>query len=105
MLAEEGIEAEVINLRSLRPFDTATVVESVKKTNHIVSVEEGWPFAGIGAEVAMQVIEHAFDWLDAPPMRVHGVDVPLPYAANLEKLALPTVEDVIQAVKSVCYKD
>ena len=71
-LAEQGIEAEVINLRSLRPFDTATVVESVKKTNRLVSVEEGWPFAGIGAEVAMQVIEHAFDWLDAPPVRVHG---------------------------------
>ena len=101
MLAEEGIEAEVINLRSLRPFDTATVVESVKKTNHIVSVEEGWPFAGIGAEVAMQVIEHAFDWLDAPPMRVHGVDVPLPYAANLEKLALPQPEWVVAAVKKI----
>jgi pyruvate dehydrogenase E1 component beta subunit len=101
MLAEEGIEAEVINLRSLRPFDTATVVESVKKTNHIVSVEEGWPFAGIGAEVAMQVVEHAFDWLDAPPMRVHGVDVPLPYAANLEKLALPQPEWVVAAVKKI----
>jgi pyruvate dehydrogenase E1 component beta subunit len=101
MLAEEGIEAEVINLRSLRPFDTATVVESVKKTNRIVSVEEGWPFAGIGAEVAMQIIEHAFDWLDAPPMRVHGVDVPLPYAANLEKLALPQPEWVVAAVKKI----
>ena len=71
-LAEQGIEAEVINLRSLRPLDTATIVESVKKTNRLVTVEEGWPFAGIGAEVAMQVIEHAFDWLDAPPVRVHG---------------------------------
>jgi pyruvate dehydrogenase E1 component beta subunit len=101
MLAEEGIEAEVINLRSLRPFDAATVVESVKKTNRVVSVEEGWPFAGIGAEVAMQVIEHAFDWLDAPPMRVHGVDVPLPYAANLEKLALPQPEWVVAAVKKI----
>jgi pyruvate dehydrogenase E1 component beta subunit len=101
MLAEEGIEAEVINLRSLRPFDAATVVESVKKTNRIVSVEEGWPFAGIGAEVAMQVVEHAFDWLDAPPMRVHGVDVPLPYAANLEKLALPQPEWVVAAVKKI----
>ena len=101
MLAEEGIEAEVINLRSLRPFDAATVVASVKKTNRIVSVEEGWPFAGIGAEVAMQVIEHAFDWLDAPPMRVHGVDVPLPYAANLEKLALPQPEWVVAAVKKI----
>ena len=101
MLAEEGIEAEVINLRSLRPFDAATVVESVKKTNRVVSVEEGWPFAGIGAEIAMQVIEHAFDWLDAPPMRVHGVDVPLPYAANLEKLALPQPEWVVAAVKKI----
>jgi pyruvate dehydrogenase E1 component beta subunit len=100
-LAEQGIEAEVINLRSLRPFDTATIVESVKKTNRIVSVEEGWPFAGIGAEVAMQVIEHAFDWLDAPPVRVHGVDVPLPYAANLEKLALPQPEWVVDAVKKI----
>jgi pyruvate dehydrogenase E1 component beta subunit len=100
-LAEQGIEAEVINLRSLRPFDTATVVQSVKKTNRLVSVEEGWPFAGIGAEVAMQVIEHAFDWLDAPPARVHGLDVPLPYAANLEKLALPQPEWVVDAVKKL----
>jgi pyruvate dehydrogenase E1 component beta subunit len=100
-LAEQGIEAEVINLRSLRPFDTATIVESVKKTNRLVSVEEGWPFAGIGAEVAMQVIEHAFDWLDAPPMRVHGTDVPLPYAANLEKLALPQPDWVVDAVKKI----
>ncbi|MGC1412300.1 MAG: pyruvate dehydrogenase complex E1 component subunit beta [Acetobacteraceae bacterium] len=100
-LAEQGIEAEVINLRSLRPFDTATVVESVKKTNRLVSVEEGWPFAGIGAEVAMQVVEHAFDWLDAPPVRVHGTDVPLPYAANLEKLALPQPEWVVDAVKKL----
>ncbi len=100
-LAEQGIEAEVINLRSLRPFDTATIVESVKKTNRLVSVEEGWPFAGIGAEVAMQVVEHAFDWLDAPPVRVHGLDVPLPYAANLEKLALPQPEWVVDAVKKM----
>ena len=100
-LAEQGIEAEVINLRSLRPFDTATIIESVKKTNRIVSVEEGWPFAGIGAEVSMQVIEHAFDWLDAPPVRVHGLDVPLPYAANLEKLALPQPEWVVDAVKKI----
>jgi len=100
-LAEQGIEAEVINLRSLRPLDTATIVESVKKTSRLVTVEEGWPFAGIGAEVAMQVIEHAFDWLDAPPVRVHGVDVPLPYAANLEKLALPQPEWVVDAVKKI----
>ncbi len=100
-LAKEGVEAEVINLRSLRPMDTATIVESVKKTNRIVTVEEGWPFAGIGAEVNMQVLEHAFDWLDAPPTRVHGVDVPLPYAANLEKLALPQPEWVVDAVKKI----
>ncbi len=101
MLAGEGIEAEVINLRSLRPLDTATIVESVKKTSRVVMVEEGWPFAGIGAEVAMQVVEHAFDWLDAPPARVHGLDVPLPYAANLEKLALPQPEWVVDAVRKL----
>ncbi|HEY0909836.1 MAG TPA: pyruvate dehydrogenase complex E1 component subunit beta [Bradyrhizobium sp.] len=100
-LAEQGIEAEVINLRSLRPLDTATIVESVKKTNRLVTVEEGWPFAGIGAEIAMQIIEHAFDWLDAPPVRVNGVDVPLPYAANLEKLALPQPDWVVEAVKKI----
>jgi pyruvate dehydrogenase E1 component beta subunit len=100
-LAEQGIEAEVINLRSLRPLDTATIVESVKKTSRLVTVEEGWPFAGIGAEVVMQVIEHAFDWLDAPPVRVHGLDVPLPYAANLEKLALPQPDWVVDAVKKI----
>jgi pyruvate dehydrogenase E1 component beta subunit len=100
-LAEQGIEAEVINLRSLRPIDTATIVESVKKTNRLVTVEEGWPYAGIGAEVAMQVIEGAFDWLDAPPVRVHGLDVPLPYAANLEKLALPQPDWVVDAVKKI----
>ncbi len=98
-LAGEGIEAEVINLRTLRPLDIETIVASVKKTNRLVTVEEGWPFAGIGAEIAMQVIEHCFDWLDAPPMRVHGVDVPLPYAANLEKLALPQPDWVIEAVR------
>ncbi len=100
-LAEQGIEAEVINLRSLRPFDAETVAASVKKTNRLVSVEEGWPFAGIGAEVAMQVVEHCFDWLDAPPARVCGVDVPLPYAANLEKLALPQPGWVVDAVRKL----
>jgi pyruvate dehydrogenase E1 component beta subunit len=100
-LAAQGIEAEVINLRSLRPLDTETVIASVKKTNRLVTVEEGWPFAGIGAEVTMQTIEHAFDWLDAPPVRVHGADVPLPYAANLEKLALPQPEWVVDAVKKL----
>jgi len=101
ILAEDGIEAEVINLRSLRPLDTATIIESVKKTNRVVCVEEGWPFAGIGAEITMQVIEHAFDWLDAPPVRVHGLDVPLPYAANLEKLALPQPAWVVDAVRKL----
>ena len=100
-LAEQGISAEVINLRSLRPLDTATIVESVKKTSRLVTVEEGWPYAGIGAEVAMQIMEHAFDWLDAPPARVHGADVPLPYAANLEKLALPQPAWVVDAVKKL----
>ena len=101
ILAAEGIEAEVINLRSLRPLDTATIVASVKKTSRLVSVEEGWPFAGIGAEITMQIVEHAFDWLDAPPVRVHGLDVPLPYAANLEKLALPQPDWVVQAVRKL----
>ena len=100
-LAEQGISAEVINLRSLRPLDIETVVRSVKKTNRIVTVEEGWPFAGIGAEVNMQIIEQCFDWLDAPPARVHGLDVPLPYAANLEKLALPQPDWVVDAVKKI----
>ena len=100
-LAAQGIEAEVINLRSLRPLDTSTIAESVRKTNRLVTVEEGWPYAGIGAEVAMQVIETCFDWLDAPPVRVHGVDVPLPYAANLEKLALPQPDWVVDAVRKI----
>jgi pyruvate dehydrogenase E1 component beta subunit len=100
-LAEQGISAEVINLRSLRPLDTASIVASVKKTNRIVTVEEGWPYAGIGAEVNMQIIEQCFDWLDAPPTRVHGLDVPLPYAANLEKLALPQPDWVVRAVRQI----
>ena len=105
MLAAEGIEAEVIDLRSIRPLDTATVVESVKRTNRIVSVEEGWPFAGIGAEIGMRMMEDAFDYLDAPVVRVTGEDVPMPYAANLEKLALPQAEKIAAAAKRVCYKD
>lgn len=100
-LAKEGIEAEVINLRSLRPIDTATIIQSVLKTNRVVTIEEGWPFAGIGAEIAAQVMEHAFDWLDAPPARVAGADVPMPYAANLEKLALPCSEEVVKTVKNL----
>ncbi len=101
ILAAEGIEAEVVNLRSLRPLDTDTIAASVRKTSRLVTVEEGWPFAGIGAEVAMRVIETCFDYLDAPPVRVYGADVPLPYAANLEKLALPQPGWVVDAVKKI----
>ena len=103
-LAKEGIDAEVIDLRTLRPMDTETIIESVKKTGRIVTVQEGWPQCGIGAEVAARVVEQAFDYLDAPVARVHGKDVPMPYAANLEKLALPSVAEVVEAAKSVCYR-
>jgi pyruvate dehydrogenase E1 component beta subunit len=104
-LAAEGIEAELIDLRSLRPLDVATVIQSVKKTNRLVTVEQGWPVCSIGSEIASQVVEHAFDYLDAPPVKIAGKDVPMPYAANLEKLALPAVEDVIAAAKSVLYRE
>jgi len=100
-LEAQGISAEVINLRTIRPLDIETIVQSVKKTSRVVSVEEGWPFAGIGAEIAMTVVEHCFDWLDAPPARVAGLDVPMPYAANLEKLALPQPDWVVAAVKKL----
>jgi pyruvate dehydrogenase E1 component beta subunit len=103
-LAAEGIDAELIDLRTLRPLDTATVIDSVKRTNRVVTVEQGWPICSIGSEVCSQVVEQAFDYLDAPPTKVTGKDVPMPYAANLEKLALPHVDDVIAAVKSVCYR-
>ncbi len=103
-LAKAGISAEIIDLRTLRPFDVATVVASVKKTNRIVSVEEGWPFAGIGSEIAAIVMEECFDWLDAPLKRVTGKDVPLPYAANLERLAVPQVEDIVAAAREVTYR-
>jgi pyruvate dehydrogenase E1 component beta subunit len=103
-LAKEGIEAEVIDLRTLRPLDHATVIESVKKTNRLVSCEEGWGPMGVGAEVVARVIEHAFDYLDAPPLRVHQEDVPLPYAANLEALSLPSVEKIVEAAKKVSYR-
>ena len=103
-LAQDGIDAELIDLRSLRPLDTSTVLASVRKTNRIVTVEQGWPICSIGSEIAATVSQEAFDWLDAPPMKVTGKDVPMPYAASLEKLALPTVEDVIDAVKAVCYR-
>ena len=103
-LAEEGIEAEIIDLRTLRPLDVETIVKSVRKTNRLVSVEEGWPQSGIGAELAAQMMERCFDWLDAPVVRVAGKDVPMPYAANLERTALPQTEDVVAAAKAVCYR-
>jgi pyruvate dehydrogenase E1 component beta subunit len=102
-LAGDGIEAEVIDLRSLRPLDLSTIIESVKKTNRLVTVEEAWPVCSVGSEVCAQVAMQAFDHLDAPPAKVSGADVPMPYAANLERLALPSVAQVIEAVKSVCY--
>jgi pyruvate dehydrogenase E1 component beta subunit len=103
-LAAEGIDAELIDLRTLRPLDTATVIESVKKTNRIVTVEQGWPVCSIGSEICAVVTIEAFDYLDAPPTKVSGKDVPMPYAANLEKLALPHVDDIVAAAKSVCYR-
>jgi pyruvate dehydrogenase E1 component beta subunit len=103
-LAKDGISAEVIDLRTLKPMDIDAIVESVKKTGRIVTVEEGWRQSGVGAEIAAQVVEHAFDWLDAPVLRVTGKDVPMPYAANLEKLTLPSVAEVVGAVKAVCYR-
>ncbi len=104
-LAEQGIDAEVINLRTIRPLDRHTILESVKKTNRIVCVEEGWPFAGVGSEIAALCGEHAFDYLDAPVTRVCGADVPMPYAANLESLALPQPKDIVAAARKVCYAD
>jgi len=103
-LAEDGIDAEVIDLRTLRPLDTDTIIESVKKTNRIVTVEEGWGQSGVGAEICARVASEAFDYLDAPPTRVHQVDAPLAYAANLEALALPNVDKVVDAVKAVTYR-
>jgi pyruvate dehydrogenase E1 component beta subunit len=103
-LAKEGIEAEVIDLRTLRPLDTDTIIASVKKTGRAVTVEEGWQQCGVGAEIAARIMEHAFDYLDAPVARVSGKDVPMPYAANLEKLALPSVAEVVEAAKAVCYR-
>ncbi len=103
-LATEGIEAEVIDLRTIRPMDIETVLKSVMKTKRCVAIEEGFPQSGVTAEIAMRVMEGAFDYLDAPVIRITGKDVPMPYAANLEKLALPTVNDVVQAAKAVCYR-
>ena len=103
-LSKEGISAEVINLRTLRPLDTETIINSVKKTNRIIAVEEGWPYAGIGSEIAAIIMEQAFDDLDAPLVRVAGLDVPMPYAANLEKLALPQTSHIVEAARSVCLR-
>jgi pyruvate dehydrogenase E1 component beta subunit len=103
-LAKDGIEAEVIDLRTLRPMDTETLVASVRKTGRAVTVEEGWQQNGVGAEIAARLMEHAFDYLDAPVLRVSGKDVPMPYAANLEKLALPSAAEVVEAAKTVCYR-
>jgi pyruvate dehydrogenase E1 component beta subunit len=102
-LAKDGIDAEVIDLRSLRPLDLETIIESVKKTNRLVTVEEAWPVCSVGSEICAQVAILAFDYLDAPPAKVSGADVPMPYAANLERLALPNAAHVVEAVKSVCY--
>jgi pyruvate dehydrogenase E1 component beta subunit len=104
VLAREAIEAEVIDLRTLRPMDVPAIIASVKKTGRCVSVEEGWPQCGVGAEIAAKVQEEAFDYLDAPVLRVAGKDVPMPYAANLEKLALPSVDEIVAAAKSVLYR-
>jgi pyruvate dehydrogenase E1 component beta subunit len=103
-LAAQGIEAEVIDLRTIRPMDIETVLASVQKTGRCVTVEEGWPQSGVGSEISAQIMERAFDYLDAPVKRITGKDVPMPYAANLEKLALPNVAEVVEAVKSVCYR-
>jgi pyruvate dehydrogenase E1 component beta subunit len=103
-LAKENISAEVIDLRTLRPLDTETIVQSVQKTGRCVVVEEGWQQSGVGAEIAARLMEQAFDWLDAPVARVSGKDVPMPYAANLEKLALPSAAEVVAAAKAVCYR-
>ena len=105
ILEDKNINAEVINLRTLRPLDIDTIIKSVKKTNRVVTCEEGFPFSGIGAEISALITEKAFDWLDAPVVRVTGKDVPMPYAANLEKLALPQVDDIVSASAQVCYED
>ena len=104
-LAEQGISAEVIDLRTIRPLDVDTIAQSVQKTNHLVCTEEGFPFAGVSSEIAMQIMEHCFDYLDAPIERVTGKDVPMPYAANLEKLALPQIDDILSAVHKACYRE
>jgi pyruvate dehydrogenase E1 component beta subunit len=103
-LEKEGVSAEVIDLRTIRPMDLDTVIESVRKTNRLVTVEEGFPQSSVGDFIASQVMQRAFDWLDAPVITIAGKDVPMPYAANLEKLALPSVAEVVEAVKAVRYR-
>jgi pyruvate dehydrogenase E1 component beta subunit len=103
-MAELGIDAEIIDLRTIRPMDMATVIDSVKKTNRCITIEEGFPQSGIGAEIGMQIMQEAFDYLDAPVIRITGKDVPMPYAANLEKLALPSVDEIVEAARAVTYK-
>lgn len=104
LLEKEGISVEVVNLRSIRPLDRATINQSVRKTNRLVTVEEGWPQHGIGAEICMSVVEESFEYLDAPVERITGADVPMPYAANLERLAVPQIDDIVRAVKRACYR-
>ena len=101
-LEKNGINAEIVNLRTLRPLDLETIINSVKKTNRLITCEEGFGYSGIGAEIASLIQEQAFDWLDAPVLRVHGKDVPMPYAENLEKLALPQTSDIIDKAKEIC---
>ena len=103
-LAGEGVDCEIIDLRTIRPLDMETVIASVKKTNRLVTVEEGFPQSSVGDHIASQIVQQAFDYLDAPVVTVCGKDVPMPYAENLEKLALPTADDVVAAVKSVSYR-
>jgi pyruvate dehydrogenase E1 component beta subunit len=103
-LEGEGISPEVIDLRTLRPLDIDAVIASVKKTHRCLTVEEGWPIGSVGSEISAQLMEKAFDWLDAPVMRITGKDVPMPYAANLEKLALPSAEEIVDAAKAVMYR-
>jgi pyruvate dehydrogenase E1 component beta subunit len=103
-LEAEGVDAEVIDLRTIRPMDSAIIIESVRKTGRCVTVEEGWPQSGVGAEISARIMEDAFDYLDAPVVRITGKDVPMPYAANLEKLALPNIGDIVAAAKAVLYR-
>jgi pyruvate dehydrogenase E1 component beta subunit len=104
ILSKEGISAEVINLRSIRPLDRATINASVRKTNRLVTIEESFPQHGIGAEICMSVVEESFEYLDAPVERIAGADVPMPYAANLERMAVPQVDDIVRAAKRACYR-